>query len=185
MKRIVVGISGASGGMMGVRLLAALRQAGVETHLVVTPGGWRSLARETSLTRGEIEAQASVCYAAEDLDAAIASGTFLTDGMAVCPCSMKTLAGIAGGFSENLLLRAADVTLKEERPLVLVPRESPLSLVHLRNLVAAREAGASIVPPMLCFYAGAQTLEAQMDQVIGKVLARFGLPYARARAWQG
>ncbi len=128
---------------------------------------------------------ADVTYDADDLGAAIASGTFPTDGMIVVPCSMKTLAGIVTGYSENLLLRAADVTLKEQRPLVLVPRETPLSRIHLRNLLTAAEVGCTIVPPMLSFYGGQETLAAQVDQVLGKALRFFGIDCEGLAVWQG
>ncbi|WP_294159155.1 UbiX family flavin prenyltransferase [uncultured Selenomonas sp.] len=185
-RRLVVGISGASGAELGLRLLEILRaQPGLETHLVLTPGAEETLRRETVHTADEVRALADVCYDARDLGAAIASGTFRTAGMIVAPCSMKTLAGIVTGYSENLLLRAADVTLKEARPLVLLPRETPLSRIHLRNLLAASEAGCTIVPPMLSFYAGADTLEKQIDHVLGKALRFVGVEFEGFREWQG
>ena len=151
-KRIIVGISGASGVWMGLRLLEILKaRPDVETHLVLTDGAEANFRQETETTAEAARELADVTYDADDLGAAIASGTFPTDGMIVVPCSMKTLAGIVTGYSENLLLRAADVTLKEQRPLVLVPRETPLSRIHLRNLLTAAEVGCTIVPPMLSF----------------------------------
>jgi len=185
-RRLVVGISGASGAELGLRLLEILRaQPGLETHLVLTPGAEETLRRETAHTADEARLLADVCYDAHDLGAAIASGTFRTAGMIIAPCSMKTLAGIVTGYSENLLLRAADVTLKEARPLVLLPRETPLSRIHLRNLLAASEAGCTIVPPMLSFYAGADTLEKQIDHVLGKALRFVGVEFEGFREWQG
>ena len=183
MKRIVVGISGASGGVMGVRLLAALRQAGVETHLVVTPGGWRSLARETSLTRGEIEAQASVCYAAEDLDAAIASGTFPADGMVVCPCSMGTVSAIANGTSDNLLERAADVVIKERGQLILVPRESPFSAIHLENMLKLARLGVTIMPAAPGFYHEPKSIEDLVDFMVARILDHLGVEHELTSRW--
>ena len=140
---------------------------------------------ECDLSFDEIIALADVYYEGNPIDAAIASGTFCTEGMLIVPCSMKTVAGIVAGFADNLLLRAADVCLKEERKLVLVPREMPLSRIHLRNLKEAADYGCSIVPPMLTFDNGADSLERQMDHIVGKVLARFGLEYGRFVPWQG
>ena len=177
-RRIVVGISGASGAEMGLRLLEILRDVpDVETHLVVTDGAAEAMRREAGRMADEARALADVSYDAHDLGAAIASGTFAAAGMIVAPCSMKTLAGIVTGYSDNLLLRAADVTLKEARPLVLLPRETPLSRIHLKNLLAASEAGCTIVPPMLSFYSDATTLVAQVDQVLGKALRFVGVEY--------
>lgn len=185
-RRIVVGISGASGAEMGVRLLEILRGVpDVETHLVVTDGAAEAMRREAGRMADEARALADVSYDAHDLGAAIASGTFATAGMIVAPCSMKTLAGIVTGYSDNLLLRAADVTLKEARPLVLLPRETPLSRIHLKNLLAASEAGCTIVPPMLSFYSDATTLAAQVDQVLGKALRFVGVEYDGLYEWNG
>lgn len=185
-RRIVVGISGASGVLLGLRLLEILKEEPhVETHLVLTDGAEENFRRETQHTAEEARALADVTYDVHDLGAAIASGTFPTAGMLIAPCSMKTLAGIVTGYSENLLLRAADVTLKEGRPLVLLPRETPLSRIHLKNLLAASEAGCTICAPMLSFYSGAETLAAQMDQVLGKALRFFGIEYAGLSIWTG
>lgn len=183
--RLVIGISGASGVVMGYALLKALREAGVETHLVVTEAAEKTLACETSLRTEDLKGLANSVYDPRDMAARIASGSFETDGMIVIPCSMKTLAGIVSGYADNLLLRAADVCLKEGRKLVLVPRETPLSLVHLRNLNAAAEVGCVIVPPMLTFYGGADTVEKQIDHVIGKIFLRFGLSYKNGTSWDG
>lgn len=184
--RLIVGISGASGFLLGYRFLLALRdRPDVETHLVMTEGALRTLKEETGLSRSEVEALAEVIHDNKNLAASIASGSFQADGMAVVPCSMKTVAGIASGYAENLLLRAADVCLKEGRPLVLVPREMPLSRIHLRNLLECVENGCTVIPPMLTFYNGARDLEGQIDHVLGKVLLRLGLSYDRFRPWQG
>ena len=183
--RIIIGISGASGVVMGYKLLKALREVGVETHLVVTEAAARTLACETSLCLQDLTALASVSYDCRDMAASIASGSFHTDGMIVMPCSMKTLAGIVSGYTENLLLRAADVCLKEGRKVVLVPRETPLSLVHLRNLTAAAEVGCAIVPPMMTFYGDADTVEKQIAHIVGKVLAQFGIPFEGGMRWNG
>ncbi len=183
--RIIIGISGASGVIMGYCLLKALREVGVETHLVVTEAAERTLACETSLRMEDLTTMSDVSYDSRDMAAAIASGSFVADGMVVIPCSMKTLAGIVCGYADNLLLRAADVCLKEGRKLVLVPRETPLSLVHLRNLKEAAEVGCTIVPPMLTFYGGADTVEKQIDHIIGKVFLQFGLFYKNCTSWDG
>ncbi len=183
--RIIIGISGASGVVMGYALLKALREAGVETYLVVTEAAEKTLACETSLRAEDLKGLVKASYDPRDMAASIASGSFHTDGMIVIPCSMKTLAGIVSGYADNLLLRAADVCLKEGRKLVLVPRETPLSLVHLRNLKAAAEVGCAIVPPMLTFYGGADTVEKQVDHIIGKIFSQFGLHYKKSTTWEG
>ena len=183
--RLIVGISGASGVVMGYELLRALCAGDVETHLVVTEAAVQTLACETSLRLEDLTALANVTYDCRDMAACIASGSFPADGMIVMPCSMKTLAGIVSGYADNLLLRAADVWLKEGRKVVLVPRETPLSLVHLRNLKAAAEVGCSIVPPMLTFYGDADTVEKQVAHIVGKVLAQFGIPFEGGMRWNG
>ena len=185
-RRIIVGISGASGVLMGYHLLRTLRACGqVETHLVLSDGARRNFELETKLPVEEIYASADRVYDLHDLAACISSGSYVTDGMVVVPCSMKTLAAIATGYSDNLLVRAADVCLKENRRVVLVPRETPFSRVHLRNLLTAAEAGCTILPPMLTFYNGADTLEKQMDHIIGKVLLQFGIQSERFVPWEG
>ncbi|MBP5199953.1 MAG: UbiX family flavin prenyltransferase [Schwartzia sp.] len=183
--RLIVGISGASGVVMGYALLKALREAEMETHLVVTEAASRTLSCETSLRTEDLKELADAFYDPGDMAARIASGSFAAAGMIVIPCSMKTLAGIVSGYADNLLLRAADVCLKEGRKVVLVPRETPLSLVHLRNLKAAAELGCAIVPPMLTFYGGADTVEKQIDHIVGKIFSRFGLTYKNGTSWNG
>jgi 4-hydroxy-3-polyprenylbenzoate decarboxylase len=184
--RIIIGISGASGAILGVELLKALqREPGVETHLVISRHAVQTLALETRFSLEEVKALASVVYACDDVAAAIASGSFRTAGMAVVPCSMRTLAAIANGLSDNLLHRAADVCLKEGRKVVLVPREMPLSRVQLRNLLAASEAGCAIVPPMLTFYHKPETIQDMIDAVIAKVFAQFEMEYAGFKGWTG
>ncbi len=184
--RLIVGISGASGAILGVELLKALKKTpGVETHLVVSRHAEQTLALETSYTLADVAGLASAVYACDDVAAAIASGSFRTAGMAVVPCSMRTLAAIANGLSDNLLHRAADVCLKEGRKVVLVPREMPLSRVHLRNLLAASEAGCAIVPPMLTFYHKPETVRDMIDAVIAKVFAQFELEYDGFKGWTG
>ncbi|GBD44126.1 putative UbiX-like flavin prenyltransferase [bacterium HR40] len=184
-RRLVVGISGATGVIYGVRLLAELRQLGVETHLVISRPGVRTLRDELALTKREVEALADVAYPIEDIGAAIASGSFATMGMVVAPCSMRTLAAVATGLGDNLLTRAADVTLKERRPLVLLVRETPLGIVHLRNMLAAAEAGAIIMPPLPAFYLHPRSIEELVDHTVGRVLALFGLESRLLREWQG
>ncbi len=183
--RLIIGISGASGVVMGYSLLKALRELEVETHLVVTGAAERTLACETALKPEDLAAEADAVYDCRDMAAPIASGSFITDGMIVIPCSMKTLAGIVSGYADDLLLRAADVCLKEGRKLALVPRETPLSRVHLRNLREAADLGIAVIPPMLTFYGGADTVEKQVDHILGKVLLQFGLSYRNRTDWNG
>lgn len=173
---------------MGFKLLLALKNfADIETHLIITSGAIRTFELETNLKLEEIRSAADVFHDEFDLAATISSGSFVTDGMIVLPCSMKTLAGIASGFAENLLLRAADVCLKERRKLILVPRETPLNRIHLENLLRAHDAGAMILPPVLTFYnrikKDAGTLDDQIDHLIGKILRQFDLDYQKFRPW--
>ena len=184
--RLIVGLSGASGAILGYEALKALRDIPeMETHLILTEGAAQTLRYETSLRPEDLAALADVVHDNGNLAASVASGSFPTDGMIIIPCSMKTLAGIVSGYAENLLLRAADVCLKEGRRLVLVPRETPLSPLHLRNLKEAADLGCRIVPPMMTFYNGADTVEKMTRCVIGKVLSQFGLPYAPYVPWTG
>jgi len=185
-KRLVVGISGASCANLAIRLLEAMReQSGWETHLVVTEGARRTLEHETSCTLEAVAALATHAHDLRNIGASIASGTFRTEGMVVIPCSMKTVAGIAHGYSENLLLRAADVTLKERRKLVLLARETPLSLVHLKNMVELATMGVVIMPPVLTAYQGAGTVEAMENHLVGKVMSEFGMEFSKFRRWKG
>ena len=158
-RRIVVGVSGASGAALGLECLKCLRQAGAESALVVTRGGEITIEQELGMTLDEFATHADVVYDNKNIGAAIASGTYPVDGMIVAPCSMKTLAGIASGYSDNLLLRAADVQMKEQRRLVLMVRETPLHLAHLRNMVAVTEMGGIVCPPLPAFYLRPQTVE--------------------------
>jgi flavin prenyltransferase len=182
--RIVVGLAGSSGPIYGIRTLQVLKQAGIETHLVVSHGARRTIPLETRWTLESVEALATVVYPNDDLAASVSSGSFPTDGMIVAPCSMKTLAGIANSFSQDLLGRAADVTLKERRKLVLVPRETPLHLGHLRNMVRATEIGAVILPPMPAFYHQPTTIDELIDQTVGKILDQFHIEHALFRRWR-
>lgn len=185
-RRIIVGVTGASGPVMAYALLKALRRhPQVEIHLVSTEGARSTLACESGIPYEELKELAHVVHDERDLAASISSGSFVTDGMVVIPCSMKSLAGIVSGYSDNLLLRAADVCLKEGRKVVLVPREMPLGKVHLRNLSQAADLGCVIVPPVLTFYSGADTVEGQINHLIGKILMQFGLRHDSFRPWEG
>ena len=184
-RRVVVGISGASGVIYGVRALEALRDLGVETHLVATKAALLTLAQETDLTVGDLEARADVTHRLADVGASIASGSFLTLGMIVAPCSVRTMSEIATGVTSSLLTRAADVTLKERRPLVLMVRETPLHLGHLRTMTALAEMGAVIAPPMPAFYARPTGLDDLIDQSVGRALDALGLDWAATRRWTG
>lgn len=182
--RLVVGMSGASGAVLGVELLKALHAfPGWESHLVISGGARRTIEHETGMTVKEVEALATRCHPLEDIGASIASGTFKTRGMVIVPCSMKTLSGVATGYSDNLLLRAADVTIKERRDLVLVARESPLSPLHLRNMQAASDLGAIILPPVLTFYNHPFVIEDMTRHIVGKILDVFGLEMPRFQRW--
>jgi 4-hydroxy-3-polyprenylbenzoate decarboxylase len=184
-RRIVVGITGASGAVLGIRLLAALKGLGVETHLVVSPAGAVTLALETGRKLKEVHALASKWYAPQDIAAPIASGSFPCLGMIVAPCSTRTLAEIATGVTQGLLTRAADVTLKERRRLVLMLRETPLHTQHLRNMLALSEMGAVIAPPMPAFYNDPRTVEDIVDHAVGRALDLFGLDTGRVKRWTG
>lgn len=169
--RLIVGVSGASGTVLAEALLRELRKhGGWETHLIMTAGARVTAGYELPPERRALEALADVSYDERDIAAAPASGSFRTDGMVILPCSMKTLAGIHSGYAENLLLRAADVTLKERRPLILCPRETPLSPIHLRNLQELSAMGVAIVPPMMTFYGAERTIDDMIRHFIGKLL---------------
>jgi flavin prenyltransferase len=183
--RIIVGISGSSSPIYGIRTLESLAACGVETHLVVSKGAEQTIGTEMRRTVASVQALAHTVYHNADLGAAISSGSFPTDGMIVVPCSMKTLAAIAHSFSTDLLARAADVTLKERRRLVLVPRETPLHLGHLRNMVRAAEIGAVILPPVPAFYHDPKNIDDIINQTVGKILDQFHLPHGLFRRWSG
>jgi 4-hydroxy-3-polyprenylbenzoate decarboxylase len=183
--RLIVGITGATGTIFGVRLLQLLQGAGVETHLVVSRWGARTLAHETPYTLEEVRALATRSYAAGDEGAAISSGSFVTLGMVVAPCSMRTLAAIACGAGDNLIHRAADVTLKERRRLVLVAREAPLSDVHLENMLKLSRAGAVVMPPVPAFYNRPRTLEDIVNHVVARTLDQFGIHLDASERWGG
>lgn len=186
MKRIVVGISGASGAVYGIRFLELLRRLpDVETHLVVSDPAKRTIVEETDWAVKDVLALATHRYDNKDIGAAIASGSFKTDGMVIVPCSVKAAASVAHCLADNLLTRAADVILKEGRPLILVVRETPLHLGHLRVLTALAEMGAVILPPMPAFYNRPKQIEDLVDHTLGRVLDRLGLPQHLVTEWQG
>jgi 4-hydroxy-3-polyprenylbenzoate decarboxylase len=183
--KIIVAISGATGAIYGVRILERLREAGVETHLVISRWGARTLLHETTYSREQVESMASVTYAPADMGAAISSGSFRTDGMVIAPCSAKTLAAVAHGFGENLVHRAADVVLKEGRRLVLVVREAPLSDIHLENMLKLSRMGAVVLPPMPAFYHRPRTVDDIVDHTVSRVLDQFGLDVSGVERWSG
>ena len=185
-RRVIVAITGASGAIYGTRLLAHLRAAEcVETHVVLSHAGAQSAHHELGLKRGQIEAMAAVAHSVTDIGASIASGSFLCEAMVVAPCSAKTLAAIATGYAENLIGRAADVCLKERRRLVLLVREAPLHLVHLRNMEAVTQMGGVIFPPSPAFYHLPATVEQMVDQSLGRVLDLLQIEHAIAPRWSG
>jgi len=184
--RLVVGMSGASGAVLGIRLLEVLAGIdSVETHLVVSPAARITISDETERSLKEVEALADVVYNPQDVGAAIASGSFDTDGMVVIPCSIKTLSAVANCYAGDLLSRAADVTLKEGRALLLVVRETPLHLGHLRLMVQVAEVGAVIFPPVPAFYARLSSVDEMVDNTVGRVLARLGVDNRLYTQWQG
>jgi 4-hydroxy-3-polyprenylbenzoate decarboxylase len=183
--KIIVAITGATGAIYGVRILERLREAGVETHLVISRWGARTLLHETPYSREQVESMASVAYAPGDMGAAISSGSFRTDGMVIVPCSAKTLAAVAHGFGENLVHRAADVVLKERRRLVLVVREAPLSDIHLENMLKLSRMGAMVLPPMPAFYNRPRTVDDIVDHTVSRVLDQFGLDVSGIERWSG
>ncbi|EML7268497.1 MULTISPECIES: UbiX family flavin prenyltransferase [Enterobacter cloacae complex] len=188
MKRLIVGISGASGAIYGVRLLQVLRDvAGVETHLVMSQAARQTLSLETDLSLRDVQALADVVHDARDIAASISSGSFKTAGMVILPCSIKTLSGIVNSYTDTLVTRAADVVLKERRPLVLCVRETPLHLGHLRLMTQAAELGAVIMPPVPAFYHRPQTLDDVINQTVNRVLDQFNidLPEDLFTRWQG
>lgn len=181
----MVGISGASGAIYGVRALDALRELGVESHLVVTRAALLTLSQETDLSADDLMGRADVSHRLNDVGASIASGSFRTMGMIVAPCSVRTMGEIATGVTSTLLTRAADVMLKERRPLVLMVRETPLHLGHLRTMTALAEMGAVIAPPLPAFYAKPASIAEMVDQSVGRALDVFGLDWAAVKRWDG
>ena len=183
--KLIVGMTGATGVIYGVRLLQRLREAGVETHLVISKWGARTLLHETPYTREQVEALATEVYAPNDMGAAIASGSFQAAGMIIAPCSVKTLGAIAHGYGDSLVHRAADVTLKEKRKLLVSVREAPLSEIHLENMLKLARMGAVILPPMPAFYMNPQTLDEVIDHTVLRILDQFGIEVPGAPRWTG
>lgn len=186
MQRLIVAITGASGAVYGVRLLELLRALGsIETHLMISDAAALNLHHELDLKRADIEALASRVHSVRDIGACVASGSFQSDGMVIAPCSMKTLASVAHGMCDNLITRAADVMLKERRKLVLMVRETPFNLAHLRNMTAVTEMGGIVFPPLPAFYQKPQSINEMVDQTVGRVLDLFGIEQSLAPQWQG
>ena len=184
--RIIIGVTGATGVIYAVRLLQVLRATTtIETHLVISEAGIMSLQQEVGMKKKQIEAMADVIYNVKNIGATIASGSFQTMGMIVAPCSMKTLGSVANGLSENLISRSADVTLKERRPLVMMVRETPLNLAHLRNMVAVTEMGGIIFPPVPSFYQHPASIAEMVDHSVGRVLDLFHIPHQLTPEWPG
>lgn len=181
--RLVVGITGATGAIFGIRTLEALRDAGVETHLILSPWGEKTIQVETDYTVEEVKRLAAVHHDHRNQAASISSGSFPTDGMIIAPCSMKTLAAITHGLAENLVHRAADVMIKERRKLVLVPRETPLSPIHLKNMLTLSQLGVQMVPPMPAFYNRPQNLDDMVNHIVARVLDQFGIENSLTRRW--
>jgi 4-hydroxy-3-polyprenylbenzoate decarboxylase len=186
MRRFVLGMTGATGAVLGVELLRRLQQcADVETHLVLSRWARATIHLETQLSGRDVESLADVVYSWDDQSAAISSGSFRVDGMVIAPCSMKTLAAIRMGYADGLIARAADVTLKENRRLVLVPRETPLSQIHLENMLALARMGAGIVPPMPAFYNHPASVDDIVDHIVTRVLDQFDIESPTAKRWTG
>ena len=186
MKRLIVGITGATGALYGIALLKALKSLpGWESHLVLSDAGVLNTWHELKMKRRDVEALATQAYHPKDIAAAIASGSFRTEGMVIAPCSMKTLAAVAHAHADDLVSRAADVVLKERRRLVLVPRETPLNLAHLRNMVSVTEMGAIVMPPMPAFYALPKTIDDLVQHTVGRILDLFGVDTKKVKRWTG
>ena len=185
-KRIVVAITGASGAVYGLQILNYLReQPAIETHLVVSPAGYLTIATETGHKKRDVDAMADVVHRDQDVGATIASGSFKADSMIIAPCSMKTLAAVATGLTDNLISRAADVFLKERRRLILMVRETPLTLAHLRNMTAVTEMGGIICPPVPAFYQQPETIQQIVEHTVGRVLSLCDVENDLAKSWDG
>lgn len=184
-RRLIVALTGATGAIYGVRLLQTLQQLPqIETHLIVSEAGWLTIAHELDMSKDAIRALAHSTHAVNNIGASIASGSFLCDGMIVAPCSMKTLSAIAHGFSDNLISRAADVMLKERRRLTLMVRETPLSAIHLNNMLAVTNAGGTIFPPVPAFYHQPQSIDDIVEQTVARVLDQHGIHSDTLKRWQ-
>ncbi|MDN5301011.1 MAG: flavin prenyltransferase [Thermoanaerobacteraceae bacterium] len=180
---IIVAISGASGAIYGIRILEELNKKGVSSHLVISRWGKETIKTETNYTVEEVEALADFVYDEDDMAAPVSSGSFKSDGMIVAPCSMKTLSGIAHGYTEDLIIRAADVTIKEKRKLILMVRETPLNPMHLENMLKLSQIGVTIMPPVPAFYTKPETLDDVINQTVGRVLDQFGIEIDNMKRW--
>jgi flavin prenyltransferase len=185
MRRLIVGMTGSTGAVFGIRLLEALKHAEVESHLVISKWAQRTIEHETRHTVEQVRALATVVHSQGDMGASISSGSFITEGMVVIPCSVRTLGGIANGYGEHLVHRAADVILKERRRLVLVVRETPLSEVHLENMLKLARMGVIMLPPMPAFYNHPKTIDDVIDHIVFRVLDQFGIATPFAKRWDG
>ncbi len=185
MRRLIVGMTGSTGAVFGIRLLEALKHAEVESHLIISKWAQRTIEHETRHTVEQVRALATVVHSQGDMGASISSGSFITEGMVVIPCSVRTLGGIANGYGEHLVHRAADVILKERRRLVLVVRETPLSEIHLENMLKLARMGVVMLPPMPAFYNHPQTVEDIVDHIVFRVLDQFGIAAPFAKRWDG
>lgn len=181
--KILVGITGASGAIYGIRILEALKECGVETHLIISKWAEKTIKVETSYTFDEIKSLASHYYSSDNQAALISSGSFITDGMIIAPCSMKSVASIRHGFSDNLISRAADVIIKEKRKLVIVPREAPLSTIHLENMLSLSQMGCTILPPMPAFYNKPETVDDIVNHTVARVLDQFDIDNQITKRW--
>ena len=185
MRRLIVGLTGSTGAIFGIRLLEALKHSEIESHLIISKWAQRTIEHETPYAVEQVRALATVVHSQGDMGASISSGSFLTEGMVVIPCSMRTLAGIANGYGEHLVHRAADVILKERRRLVLVARETPLSQVHLENMLKLARMGVVMLPPMPAFYNHPKTVDDVIDHIVARVLDQFGIAAPFAKRWDG
>jgi 4-hydroxy-3-polyprenylbenzoate decarboxylase len=185
MRRLIVGMTGATGAILGIRLLEALKQCDIESHLVVTKWAQRTIEHETPYSMEDVRALATVCHHSANMGASISSGSFLTEGMVIVPCSMRSLAGIAHGYGEHLVHRAADVVLKEGRKLVLVARETPLSTIHAENMLKVSRMGVTVLPPMMAFYNHPQSVDDLVNHIVARALDQFGIAAPFAKRWKG
>ena len=185
MRRLIIGMTGSTGAIFGIRMLEALKHTEVESHLIISKWAQRTIEHETRHTLEQVRAMATVVHSQGDMGASISSGSFLTEGMVVIPCSVRTLGGIANGYGEHLVHRAADVILKERRKLVLVVRETPLSEVHLENMLKLARMGVVMLPPMPAFYNHPKTVEDVIDHIVMRVLDQFGIETPFAKRWDG
>jgi len=183
--RIIIGITGASGSIYGIRLIEVLKAVGCEIHAVISESGWQVLEYECALTKSDIETRVDVLHDVNNIAASIASGSFRTDAMIIVPCSMRTLGGIANGIADSLLLRAADVVLKEGRPLLLVPRETPLNAIHLENMLKLARIGVKIIPASPGFYHRPENLDSLVDMMVGKICDMLNIEHSLFERWQG